>query len=107
VSDKRWDAGVGAGGGHPGSNAKEERSLDVDQRSRGQAYPSKARMTAAARGAARSSGVDIRSAATGKIMYGGFQLKCPHPAPLRSEPRSNFPTQPLLSSVPATDARMP
>jgi hypothetical protein len=32
-SNKRRDAGVGAGGGQSGSNAKARRSLDVDQRS--------------------------------------------------------------------------
>jgi hypothetical protein len=30
-TDQRWDAGVGAGGGKPGSNARVWRSLDVDQ----------------------------------------------------------------------------
>jgi hypothetical protein len=29
--DKRWDAGVGAGDGHPGSIARKGRSLVVDQ----------------------------------------------------------------------------
>jgi hypothetical protein len=30
-TDHRWDAGVGVGGGKPGSNARVWRSLDVDQ----------------------------------------------------------------------------
>jgi hypothetical protein len=30
-TDWRWDAGVGAGGGKPGSNARVWRSLDVDR----------------------------------------------------------------------------
>jgi hypothetical protein len=30
-TDQRWDAGVGVGGGKPGSNAKVWRSLDVDR----------------------------------------------------------------------------
>jgi hypothetical protein len=29
-TDKRWDAGVGAGGGKPGRNARVRLSLDVD-----------------------------------------------------------------------------
>jgi hypothetical protein len=41
MSDYRWDAGVGYGGGEPGSSAEEWRSLDVALHSRGQAYPSK------------------------------------------------------------------
>jgi hypothetical protein len=40
-SDQRWDASVGASGGHPGSYAMEGRSFDVDQRSWVQAYPSR------------------------------------------------------------------
>jgi hypothetical protein len=39
-TDQRWDAGVKDGGGQPGSNAKERRSLDVDKRSWGRGYPS-------------------------------------------------------------------
>jgi hypothetical protein len=31
-TDKRWDAGVGARGGLPGSTAREWRSLTVDQK---------------------------------------------------------------------------
>jgi hypothetical protein len=55
------------------------------------------------RRAARCGSADFRSAATGKTKYGGFQLDCPYPAPLRSEPRSEFPTQPLPLSVPIID----
>jgi hypothetical protein len=29
-TDQRWDEGVGAGGGKPGSNARVLRALDVD-----------------------------------------------------------------------------
>jgi hypothetical protein len=61
------------------------------------------RRTAAARGAAQFGGADSRSAAGGTPMCGGFWLKLLYPAPLRSEPRSSFPTQPLLSSVPTID----
>jgi hypothetical protein len=57
------------------------------------------RRTTAARGAARYGGADFRSAAAGKTLYGGFWLKFPNPAPSASEPRSDYPTQPLLLSV--------
>jgi hypothetical protein len=30
-TDRRWDAGIGAGGGKPGSGARVWRSLDVDK----------------------------------------------------------------------------
>jgi hypothetical protein len=33
LADQRWDAGVGASGGQPGSNVTVGCSLDVDQRS--------------------------------------------------------------------------
>jgi hypothetical protein len=61
------------------------------------------RRTSAAKGAARFSGADIRLVAAGKLMYGGFRLKLPYPASLRSEPRYDFPTQPLPSSVLSID----
>jgi hypothetical protein len=80
-TDQRWDAGVGAGGGHPGSCAREGRSVNVGQRSRGRTYPS------------RGVGLDTiheknsRGERSGtvwrpppeKIMYGGFwlNLSCP------------------------------
>jgi hypothetical protein len=35
-----------------------------------------------------------------RTMHGGFRLQRPYTAPLRSEPRYDFPTQPLPSSVP-------
>jgi hypothetical protein len=54
-------------------------------------------------GAARSGGADIRSAAAGKTMYGGFWLKLPYPTSLRSEPRTDFSTQPLPSSLPTIE----
>jgi hypothetical protein len=52
---------------------------------------------------ARSSGANTRSAAAGKPMYGGFWLKFPYPVSLRSEPRYDFPTQHLPSSVPTIE----
>jgi hypothetical protein len=39
--DQRWDASVGAGGGHSGRSAREARLLDFDHRSSCKAYPSK------------------------------------------------------------------
>jgi hypothetical protein len=56
-----------------------------------------------ARGATRSRGAYIRSAAAGKTMNGGLWLTRMYPASLRSEPRSDFPTQRLPSSVPTID----
>jgi hypothetical protein len=38
-----------------------------------------------------------------KTMSGGFWIKHPYMAPLTSESRSDFPNQPLLSSVPTVD----
>jgi hypothetical protein len=38
-AEQRWDAGVGAGDGQPGSNAKKGRSLAVDQPYASRAFP--------------------------------------------------------------------
>jgi hypothetical protein len=57
---------------------------------------SKARRTAAARGAARSGGVYIRSAVARRARYGGLRLNFRTRHVLRSGPRSYLPT--LLSS---------
>jgi hypothetical protein len=43
------------------------------------------RRKAGARGAGRSGGVDFRSCAAKKTMYGGVRLQRPYPAPLRSD----------------------
>jgi hypothetical protein len=42
-----------------------------------------------------------------KALYGRYRLERPYPSPMRSEPRYDFPTQPLLSPVPTIDANMP
>jgi hypothetical protein len=37
--DQRWEAGVGAGGGQPGSSARKGRSLALNQPCASQAFP--------------------------------------------------------------------
>jgi hypothetical protein len=77
--DKRWDAGVGAGGGKPGSNVRVWRSLDVDQRAdvkpaeRGQ-HDTNSEKDVATGGAARSGGgMLMRISRRRKTRYGGFE----------------------------------
>jgi hypothetical protein len=54
-------------------------------------------------GSGKGLGADFISIAAGKTVYGGFRLKRMCPAPFRSEPRSDFPTQLLACSVPTID----
>jgi hypothetical protein len=87
-----------------GTRSTSTNALEVEQtHSRGWNSTPIPRRTTAARGAAWYGSADIRSAAARETIGGGFRLKRPYPTPLRSEPRSDFPTQPLPSSVPTID----
>jgi hypothetical protein len=77
--DPRWEAGVGAGGGMPGSSARKGRSLAVDQPSArrtfpgGEAIQGTSRWLVANGGAAKCGGGDpYGSAAAGKPCTEGF-----------------------------------
>jgi hypothetical protein len=94
-TDQRWDAGVDlAVGSREAAQGKGARSTSTSAPQVEKAHPDGwssipiVRRTTAARGAARSGGVDLRFAAAGKTMYGGFRLKRMYRTPLRSEPRT-------------------